>query len=70
MLSLPLDQTAKLIAWLCANGCEIKNIQKATLSHALRRKELPDNCRRVIELRQAGAHPATSKLANDAGMGR
>ena len=58
-----VSQTARLIAWLSANGCEIKNIQKGTLSHALRRKDLPDNCRRVIELRQAGAHPATSKLS-------
>jgi DNA polymerase bacteriophage-type len=57
-----ISQTEKLIAWLAANGCEITDIQKATVSHALRRKGISDACRRVLELRRIGAHSDAAKL--------
>jgi DNA polymerase len=66
------NQTQRLVAWLAAHGCEVKNLQKGTLHHALRRKEILPECRRILELRLAGSHAAASKFetmlawANDA----
>jgi DNA polymerase len=56
------DQVNALLAWLAARGCVIKNIQKGTLKHALRRKELDPIARRVIELRLGAAHAAAAKI--------
>jgi DNA polymerase len=56
------NQVKKLIAWLAAHGCEVKDLQKATLSAALRRKELTPEVRRVIELRKAAAHASANKF--------
>jgi hypothetical protein len=55
-------QVARLIAWLGAHGCEVPDLQKGTLSHALRRKGLSDEVRRVIGLRQALAHASANKV--------
>jgi DNA polymerase bacteriophage-type len=56
-----IDQKEKLIAWVSAHGCLIANLQKGTISHALTQKNIPPEARRVLELRQAGAHAAASK---------
>src|SRR5262249_4106893 len=56
------DQIQRLIAWLAAHGCELKDGQKETLRRALTRKELPLKVRRVIELRLDGAHAAANKF--------
>ncbi len=56
------DQRDQLLAWLAANGCEVKDITKTTLAHALRRKDLSPVVRRVIELRRDAAHAAASKI--------
>jgi DNA polymerase len=56
------NQTARLLAWLAAHGCTIKDCQKATISAALRRKDLPPEVRRVLELRRAAAHAAADKF--------
>src|SRR6516164_1975953 len=45
------DQVAAMLAWLAERGCEVKDLRKPTLSHALRRKDLDPIARRVIELR-------------------
>jgi DNA polymerase len=55
-------QVDALQAWLADHGCEVKDITKATLKHALRRKELDPAVRRVIELRRDAAHAAASKI--------
>jgi DNA polymerase len=55
-------QVTKLIAWLADHGCEVSDLQKATLSAALRRKGLSDEVRRVIELRRALAHASAAKI--------
>jgi DNA polymerase len=55
-------QRDKLLVWLAARGCELKDFQKATLSAALRRKELAPDVRRVLELRQQTAHAAADKF--------
>jgi hypothetical protein len=57
-----IHQRDKLKAWLEAHGCQLTNVQKTTLKHALRRTDLPDAARRVIELRLHGAHAAASKF--------
>ena len=56
------DQVAALLAWLVDHGCEVKNLQKPMLRHALRRKELDPIARRVIELRLGAAHAAAAKV--------
>jgi DNA polymerase len=56
------NQVDKIIAWLAAHGCVVKDLQKATLSQALRRTELAPEARRVIELRREAAHASAGKF--------
>jgi DNA polymerase len=56
------NQVAKLIAWLAAHDCIVTDLQKGTLSQALRRKELAPEVRRVIELRREAAHASAAKM--------
>jgi DNA polymerase len=56
------NQTAKLIAWLAERGCIVTDVQKGTLRHALRRKELIPEVRRAIELRLELAHASAAKV--------
>jgi DNA polymerase len=56
------NQTEKLQSWLADHGCAVANIQKGTLSHALRRKDLDPVVRRLIELRRDAAHAAANKV--------
>jgi hypothetical protein len=51
-----------LLAWLAARGCELADLQKGTLAHALRRKDLDTQARRVIELRREAAHASANKF--------
>jgi DNA polymerase len=55
-------QVAKLIAWLTDRGCEVADLRQGTLSHALRRKGLSAEVRRVIELRRALAPASAAKI--------
>jgi DNA polymerase bacteriophage-type len=57
-----IGQTDRLIEWLGAHGCEVKDLKKGTLKHALRRKDLVFDARQVIEARLGGAHAAARKL--------
>jgi DNA polymerase len=57
-----IHQVRKLLGWLAAHGCEVKDLQKGTLSHALRRKELAPEVRRVLELRKEAAHTSADKM--------
>jgi hypothetical protein len=57
-----VNQTARMLAWLSANGCVVTSLQKAVLKKALTRTALPPGPRRVIELRLDGAHAAALKL--------
>jgi DNA polymerase bacteriophage-type len=56
-----INQTARILSWLAANGCVVPDLQKPTLGEALR-SALPEAARRVIELRLSGASGAASKL--------
>jgi DNA polymerase bacteriophage-type len=56
------DQVAAMLAWLAEHGCDVKDLRKPTLSHALRRKDLDPIVRRVIELRIGAAHAAATKI--------
>lgn len=56
------NQTQALQAWLAEHDCEVSDIQKPTLKHALRRKGLDPVVRRVIELRLEAAHAAAGKI--------
>jgi hypothetical protein len=69
------DQVTALLAWLGDHGCEVKDVRKPTLRHALRRKDIDRVARRVIELRLGAAHAAAAKVDTllawrDAGDGR
>jgi DNA polymerase len=55
-------QVKKLLVWLAARGCEVKDLQKGTLAHALRRADLSSEVRRVIELRREAAHASAAKM--------
>jgi DNA polymerase len=57
-----INQSAKLITWLEAQGCKVANVQKSTLAKVLARDDLSASARRVIELRLDGAHAAAAKL--------
>lgn len=57
-----INQTARLIRWLASLGVEIKDLQRGTVKAALRRKGLPGDARRALELRLDGAHAAVNKL--------
>jgi DNA polymerase len=56
------NQTAKLLAWLAERGTIVKDVQKGTLKHALRRKELDPEVRHAIELRLKLAHASAAKV--------
>ena len=69
------DQVAAILAWLADHGCEVKDVRKPTLRHALRRKDIDPVARRVIELRLGAAHASAAKVDTllawrDAGDGR
>jgi DNA polymerase len=49
-------QTARLVEWLGAHNCEVKDVKKDTLKAALRRKEIDPLAHRVIELRLVAAY--------------
>lgn len=55
-------QTQKFIDWLAIHDCEVEDVQKGTLHHALRRKGLEDGVRRAIELRLQLAHASAAKI--------
>ena len=57
-----IGQVARIIPWLAGRSVEVKDVRKNTLHHALRRKNLPPDARRVIELRLDGAHASAAKL--------
>jgi DNA polymerase len=57
-----INQVQKLVAWLGAHDCEVKDLQKGTLHHALTRKNISSEAKRVIELRLDGAHAAANKF--------
>ena len=56
------DQVTALQTWLGEHGCEVKDVRKPTLKHALTRKALDPIVRRVIELRLGAAHAAAAKI--------
>jgi DNA polymerase len=57
-----VGQADRLLAWLAAHDCTVTDLKKDTLKAALRRKSIPPEARRVIEVRLAGAHAAASKF--------
>lgn len=56
------NQVDKIVAWLATRGCVVDNLQKATLSQALRRTGLAPEVRRVIKLRREAAHASANKF--------
>jgi DNA polymerase len=62
LTGLSPNQVAKVRDWLAAHGCEVTDLQKATLAAALRRKDLTPEAKRAIELRRAAAHASANKF--------
>jgi DNA polymerase len=56
------SQVAKIIAWLAARDCIVTDLQKATLSQALRRTNLAPEACRMLELRREAAHASANKF--------
>jgi DNA polymerase len=58
-----VHQTARMLEWLTAHGCNLSDLRKPTLEKVLARSDLSPDSRRVIELRLDGAHAAVAKLS-------
>jgi DNA polymerase bacteriophage-type len=58
------SRVEKLLAWLAARGCAVKDLQKPTLRQALHRRDLAPDARRAIELRLEAAHASANKAAS------
>jgi len=54
-------QVAAALAWMGCNNVDAKNLQKKTVDDLLK-KDLPDNVRKFLEIRQALGKSSTSKL--------
>ena len=57
------DCLKQFMAWLAARDCKINNLQKTTVGHALRRKNLTPETRRALEIRRDTAHASADKAA-------
>ena len=57
-----VNQTAKITDWLQKRGLSIDGLDKDTVSAWLSAESIPDDCRRVLELRQEAAKSSTAKL--------
>jgi DNA polymerase len=55
-------QVKKTREWLKSQGCTLETLQEETIIEALDERVLPDNIRRVLELRQIAASTSLSKL--------
>lgn len=57
------NSTAQLLPWLAERGLELENLQKATVAEALEREDLPEDVRRVLEIRQQLGKTSIKKYA-------
>ena len=54
----------QILEWLSSRtGTDLPNLQKATVEEALRREDIPDNARRVLEIRQQMGKTSVRKYA-------
>lgn len=60
-------QTAATITWLESKGVGISNIQKETVIEVLKRDDIPDDVRRLLEIRQSLSKSSVSKYKAMAG---
>jgi DNA polymerase bacteriophage-type len=58
-----INQVAKLLIWLQAQGCILQKLDKKTIEKQLINVELPAQVQRVLELRLGGAQAAAKKLS-------
>src|SRR5262249_8666137 len=56
-----VSQAARILEWIQARGCSVKDIRKPTLEKLLKGNALDATARQVIELRLEGAHAAAAK---------
>lgn len=56
-----LQQRDALLEWIRAQGVQIEGLTKAAVADALRRKDLPEEVRAILELRKASAKASTAK---------
>lgn len=57
-----LNKSAEMCAWLRTRGVETESVAKDVVSDLLELEDLPDDARRVLEIRQQGAKSSTAKL--------
>ena len=46
------NSTSQLLQWLTERGIQLDNLQKATVEETLKRDDIPEEARRVLEIRQ------------------
>lgn len=56
------SQVAKLTAWLRDNGVPVESLAKAALDDLLSLEDVPERCRRALEIRKEAAKSSTAKL--------
>ena len=54
-------QAKRIVEWCASQGVKLPNLQGPTVTAALRRDDLPDNVRQVLELREALGRSSTGK---------
>lgn len=58
------NSPSQILEWLSSRtGTDLPNLQKATVEEALRREDIPDNARRVLEIRQQMGKTSARKYA-------
>jgi DNA polymerase len=57
-----IHQIARLTAWLAAQGCAVKSLNRKGIEQQLLDDELPAPVRRALELRRDGAQSAVKKI--------
>ena len=58
------NSPSQILEWLSSRtGTDLPNLQKATVEEALRREDIPDNARRVLEIRQQMGKTSVRKYA-------
>lgn len=56
------SQVQQLTLWLKSRGIETESVDREHIEDLLIRDDIPDDCRRALELRQEGSKTSTSKI--------
>ena len=55
-------QTKRILTWLQKKGLDAKNVTAKTVEELLQRNNLPEDCRHILQARQAANHSSVAKF--------